>query len=438
MSALTETAATPLRRSLLYGLLALVVFVVSAILVARWIAETRGALSTDDAYVDAEQRVVTSRISGRVEEVLVALHARVSKGDVLVRLDERDAKARLEQAEATTGVQRAALAAATADMRYASEQTVDGTRAARGDEDVAREHVATVRAQESAALAVVNADLAAEEQARAQARRARAEFPAVQAAERRASAERASAESLYRQGFTPRNTTYDAEAADASAHADVLRARESVATADSTVVAAAAKTAQDRAAAAAAATARLEAEAAVRAAGGRTALSDAPDRVRSQKAHVEQLRAALEGAQRDEELAHRQLLDCEVRAPADGWIATRSVNEGETVAPSDTLFVLVPARGLYVTANFKETQVGAMRLGQPATIRVDAFGGATVTGHLDAIGASTLNMTSVVPVAPSNTFVKVVQRMPVRIALDRVPPAVVLRPGMSVEVSVRR
>ena len=423
------------RRAALWWIVAAAA-VVAAALAVRWFVVVQGAIATDDAYVDAEQRVVTARIAGRVAAVPVSLHAHVRAGQVLVTLDDRDARARVALADDAVAQQQAAFASARADMRYAADQQVHGLSAAAGDESVARRHVATMEQQQLAAAALVAADRAVENQARAAVRQARDELPAVVAAERRAAADRTSARDLFEQGYSSRNVLGSADAAYARAHADVERAREAMSTSDALLAAARAKTAQDAASAAAADAARREATEAVSAAAGRTALSSSDQHTRSQAAHVVQAQAALDAAVRDARLARAQLADTRVAAPVDGWVAVRSVNAGQSVGPSDALFVVVPERGLYVTANFKETQLRDVRVGDRAHVHVDASG-RTVDGHVDAIGASTMNMTSAAPPPPSNTFVKVVQRIPVRIAIDDASPGI-LRPGMSVEVRVDR
>ncbi len=410
--------------------------IVAAALAVRWFVVVQGAIATDDAYVDAEQRVVTARVGGRVARVAVSLHAHVRAGDVLVTLDDRDARARVAQADDAVAQQRAALVSARADMRYAADQEVQGLRAATGDESVARGHVTTMLQQHLAASALVTADKASENQARAAVHQAQEELPAAIAAERRAASDRASTRDLFDQGYAPRNVMNAAEAAYARAHADVERARDAILTANAALAAARAKTAQDGASASAADAARNEATAAVSAAAGRTALSASDQHTRSQASHVAQAEAALDAAVHDARLARAQLADTRVSAPVDGWVAVRSVNAGESIAPTDSLFVLVPERGLYVTANFKETQLRDIRFGDRARVHVDASG-RTIDGHVEAIGASTMNMTSAAPPAPSNTFVKVVQRVPVRIAIDDASPGI-LRPGMSVEVRVER
>ena len=110
---------------------------------------------------------------------------------------------------------------------------------------------------------------------------------------------------------------------------------------------------------------------------------------------------------------------------------------GNYVSPGQDLMTIVPLQ-LWVTANFKETQLDLMRPGQPVTVAVDACGDADVRGHVDSIQRGAGQAFGILP--PQNAtgnYVKVVQRVPVKIVLDRVPPECTLGPGMSVEPTVK-
>jgi membrane fusion protein, multidrug efflux system len=127
-----------------------------------------------------------------------------------------------------------------------------------------------------------------------------------------------------------------------------------------------------------------------------------------------------------------------ISAPDAGTVANRTVEVGNFVQPGQVLFSLVPNR-IYVTANFKETQLTRVKPGQPATIYVDAFPGRRLTGHVDSIQPGTGAQFALLP--PENAtgnFVKVVQRVPVKIVFDEAPELLNgIAPGMSVEAEVR-
>jgi membrane fusion protein (multidrug efflux system) len=114
------------------------------------------------------------------------------------------------------------------------------------------------------------------------------------------------------------------------------------------------------------------------------------------------------------------------------------MNPGQVVQPGQPLMALVEVDNVWVTANFKETQIARMRSGQPATVDVDAYGGLTFRGHVDSIAPATGARFSLLPAEnATGNFVKVVQRVPVKIVLDGgQDPDHLLRPGMSVVATV--
>ena len=148
-------------------------------------------------------------------------------------------------------------------------------------------------------------------------------------------------------------------------------------------------------------------------------------------AQVEQARAAVEQARINLERAV-------IRAPSAGVVGARGVRQGQFVRPGAALMSVVPLGETYVVANFKETQVGRLRIGQPVEIAADAFGDQTIHGRVDSFAPATGQEFALIPVENAvGNFTKVVQRLPVRVAVDRRDPlAGALRPGLSVEVKV--
>lgn len=148
-------------------------------------------------------------------------------------------------------------------------------------------------------------------------------------------------------------------------------------------------------------------------------------------ATIEQARAAVRQAQINLDRAV-------IRAPAAGVIGARAVRVGQYVQPGQVMMAVVPLGRTYVVANFKETQVGAMRVGQPVTIEVDAFPGHAFRGRVDSFAPATGSEFALIPVEnATGNFTKIVQRVPVRIVLDeRDPLAAGLRPGLSLSVRV--
>jgi membrane fusion protein (multidrug efflux system) len=173
----------------------------------------------------------------------------------------------------------------------------------------------------------------------------------------------------------------------------------------------------------------LRAQAALQAEKEQLAVIDAQKH--EQEAKLGQSRASLK-------LARNQLDDTIIRAPVDGVIGNRAGQIGQYVRPGTQLCSLVPLPYVYVTANFKETQLTLMRPGQPAEILVDAYPDQVIQGRVDSFAPASGAQFSLLP--PDNAtgnFTKIVQRVPVRIAVPEGGPlAALLRPGLSVEVTV--
>ena len=147
--------------------------------------------------------------------------------------------------------------------------------------------------------------------------------------------------------------------------------------------------------------------------------------------------AAVQQARANLAAAELQLGYATVVAPSAGVVTKKSVEVGQIVQPGQGLLVLVPLHDIWVTANFKETQLAKIRRGQKAEVKVDMYG-QTFTGHVDSIaGATGARLSLLPPENATGNFVKVVQRIPVKIVLDSVPSEkAVLRPGMNVEATI--
>ena len=162
----------------------------------------------------------------------------------------------------------------------------------------------------------------------------------------------------------------------------------------------------------------------------KVAVGAAEARLASAQAQVEQARATQDGIQL--QLGYTRIL-----APVDGVVTRKFVEAGQTIQPGQGLLTLIPLHQSWITANFKETQLARMKPGQEAEIKVD-MNGIVLKGHVDSIAGSTGSRMSLLP--PENAvgnFVKVVQRIPVKIRIDESEASkVVLRPGMNVEATV--
>jgi membrane fusion protein (multidrug efflux system) len=150
------------------------------------------------------------------------------------------------------------------------------------------------------------------------------------------------------------------------------------------------------------------------------------------EAQVARAKAALDLARQDQ--GHAVVV-----SPIDGVVGDRQVEAGDYVQPGTRLMTVAPLHALYVTANFKETQVARMTAGQPATIRIDALPGVALKGHVESFAPGTGSQFALLPFEPgTGNFTKIVQRVPVRIRLDANQPGLSrLRPGLSTTVKVR-
>jgi membrane fusion protein (multidrug efflux system) len=148
--------------------------------------------------------------------------------------------------------------------------------------------------------------------------------------------------------------------------------------------------------------------------------------------------AQVQAAQAQVEQARLDLDRTVIRAPVAGVIGARSVRVGQLVSPGQTMMVVVPLGETYVVANFKETQLARLRIGQPVEIKADAFGKQAIKGRIDSFAPATGAEFALIPVENAvGNFTKIAQRVPVRIVVDKGQPVSgALRPGLSLEVKV--
>ena len=383
--------------------------VIAGVALAAW-SHYAGRESTDDAQVDGHIVPTASRVPGTVAAVHVQDNQPVKAGDLLVELDARDYQLARDRAQADLDDAVAAADEASAAVPVARATSSGNLSGARAGVDRAEAGIEAARAALGAAIA---------RRAATEARLAEA-----QAAEKKAVQDLARIESLVKKDEVSR-AQYDAAVASADAtRAAVASARAAVTEAQTGVTVAESQIAQARAGVTTAeASASAAATAPQQVAGSRARASAAEARVQRAKAAVEQAALAL---------AHTK-----ITASRAGLVSRKTVEVGQIVQAGQPLLALVPLDDVWVTANFKETQLGRMRPGQRVRIRVDAFGRA-FSGTVDSIAAATGARFSLLPPEnASGNFVKVVQRVPVKITLDAGENADhLLRPGMSADVTV--
>ncbi len=356
-----------------------------------------GQVTTDDAQIDGHLTPVAPRVGGTVLAVHVDPNQMVEAGAPLVDIDPKDYQVALTRAEADVADAEAAARGATANVPIVSTTTASQLAGAQAGVERAR-----------AGLAAATARLASAE---ARGREARAGHERTARDLERMKPLIAKDEISQQQ--------FDAAVLSEQATAAALDAAQGAVEE--------ARPARDQTAAAV-----VQAEAEERTAGtAPQQLESSQARAASAQARVAQARAALEQARLN--LAYTK-----VAAPAAGVVSRKSVEPGQTVQAGQPLLAIVSLGDIWVTANFKETQLERMRVGQAAMAAVDAYG-RSYRGRVESIAGATGARFSLLPAEnATGNYVKVVQRIPVRIVLDGgQDTAHVLRPGMSVVATVR-
>jgi membrane fusion protein (multidrug efflux system) len=355
--------------------------------------------STDNAQVDGFIYPVSSRVSGHVTRVLVDENQYVQAGTVLAQLDPKDYEVAIASARAALASDDASAAALRTNVPITSTDTASQLSTAQADVANATAGLTGAQRQVEAAQATLREAAANDLKAQDDVTRytplaAKDEIPQRQFSQA-VNSQRATAAAV--------------EAAGASAAA-----------AEQTVTQARARLAQ--------------AQAQLRTAGTR------PEQIAAQRSRALAAEAETQRAAAALQQAQLNLQYTTIIAPVSGVVGQRSVQPGQNVSPGQQLMTVVPldSRNIWVTANFKETQLQHMRPGQPATISVDAYG-RTYQGRVFTIaGASGARYSLLPPENATGNYVKVVQRIPVKIVFDQgQDTAQLLRLGMSVEPSVR-
>ena len=378
---------------------------------AIWYGIASGRESTDDAQVDAHVTPIAARVGGAILRVPVADNQQANAGDVLVEIDPRDYQVALEKARAELADAEANALAAQSNVPITSTATTSNVATARGGVDQAQGGVSGAERELDAAHARLTT---------AQARLREAEANAARAAR---DAERwrglLAKDEVSQQQFDGVVAAAEAQKAAAdSARSQVAEAEAGIRVAESKLLQARAGEQQAHAELQTAQT-------------GPQQVTVTKARAAAAEAQAQQARAALAQAELNLQYAT-------VKAPVKGIVSRKSIEVGQIVQPGQPLMAIIPLDTVWVTANFKETQLTNLRPGQKAVVTVDAYGGHTFTGHVESIAAATGARFSLLP--PENAtgnYVKVVQRVPVKIVLDALQDAEhLLRPGMSVVPTV--
>jgi membrane fusion protein, multidrug efflux system len=369
--------------------------IVAATVVAGVIYWMRlGTEKTDDAQVDGHVSSVSAQIAGQVKRVAVADNQDVKVGDVLVELDDRDQQAKLAAA-------RADLVEARAQLHLAEVQLALTEKTARANLTVAEGAIAQA--------AAVTGNTAA------QIDQAKADVAAAESRKQLTRLERDRAERLRKMGAAPQSEIDERIAADTAADAALAQAHARLASALAN---------------------RSNSSGTEASARGRLlAAQTIEEQLAAARAQVDLAQARVDQKQAAVDRAALELEHTKVRAEIAGRVRKGPVEPGQLVSPDRMLMAIVDLGDTWVVANLKETQLADIKPGQPADVEVDAFDG-TLTGHVESVSAGTGSRFSLLPPEnASGNFIKVTQRVPVKIQIDD-RRGHVLRPGMSAEVVI--
>ena len=371
---------------------------IAATVVAQWWLHSQNYESTDDAQIEGHLDLVSARISGTVIGINPGVENNqfVEAGTLLMELDPRDYAAELEHAKANLATRAAEAHSAQVTVPIVDASAFGQLHSA----EAAKVQAAASVESEQANLAAAQHKFQQDEALRARAERDRVRYQAL-----------VEKHEISRSDYDARET-------------EAIAAAQAVETDRAAIVSREQKIAEVRSLV-------IQREAQIDAA------RSAPQQVTEARAKSESASGHLEQARADVHTAQLNLSYTKIYAPVSGVVGRKTVEIGHRVQPGQSLLVIVPVDDIWITANFKETQLKRMRTGQAVTIRVDTFG-RDYKGKVESLPGAAGPLFSLFP--PENAtgnYVKVVQRFPVRIRFDKDQDAGhLLRPGMSVEPTV--
>jgi membrane fusion protein (multidrug efflux system) len=370
-----------------------------------------GRVTTDDAQVDAHITTMAPQVPGYVIQLQINDNTPVKEGDLLLQIDPRTYEAEVEQAKAMLAVAEAQAGSAKLQIRLTRETTVNGTSGATAQ-------------KESDAADFSGSQAQLEQSATANLKLAEANVAAKKATNERAQSDKERYTPLLGTGDVSKFQYDSVEAAARVAQSELDAAQQQLAAAQQAVSIARANTRSAEARLTRSQSMFLETKAREQ----QIPISEAT--YKSALAAVEHAKAVLQQAELNLAYTH-------MTAPITGQVTQKSVDLGQYVSPGQLLFTIVPLDKVFVTANFKETQLENVRPGQKARFHVDTYS-ETFEGVVDSIAGATGSRQALLP--PQNAtgnFIKVVQRIPVKILVKPTPDSqLVLRPGMNVEATI--
>jgi len=431
--------ARPVYKRPVFLIGAIVVLLIVAIFGIRYWLYARSHETTDDAFIDGHIIQVSPKASGYVAKLYVTDNQQVKAGDLLVELDARDYEAKVAQAKAALDAGLAQQHQAQTQVTLTRANTSSNVQQAAAGVRQARSGVQGAQANAAAEHSRISQAAAAVSSARANVDQSRAELNAALAQAARANADVRRYQELYSKDEISRQQLDAAVAAAHTGDAQVEAARQRVAVSEAQV-----NEARSAESAQAHTTLRAQtqitgAQAQVNEAQGRLAQANtAPQQIAVSEAQAQTAGANLESLRAALDEAELELSYTKIYAPEAGRVTRKAVEVGALVQVGQPLMAIVPGE-VWVTANFKESQIGNIRRGQSVEVTVDAYSDKTFKGHVDSIQAGTGARFSLLPAEnATGNYVKVVQRIPVKIVFDEPPdPQHLLAPGMSVVPQVK-
>jgi membrane fusion protein (multidrug efflux system) len=396
--------------------------------------------TTDDAQVEGDVVNLSAEVQARVLKVHVQDNQSVKKGDVLVELEDTDYSVKVDQAKRQLQVLAKRQQASQAQLNLTRHTGDAGIQQGESGIDVAQAAVATAQS----GVAGAQDRLVQTQQFTAAARSTRAKFRSevdvARAEARRLDDDVKRYRQLFAQEEVSRQQLEATLTLDRQARLRIDSALRDVQTADAQVAQAVAAESQARENISQNLSSVAESKARVEEARSKLLTAQtAPQQLAVASANVKVSHADFSQAQSNLKLAEKDLERCRVVAPADGVVSKRSVLEGSYVQKGSPLMSLVETQQLWVIANYKETQMTDIKANLKAEVEVDSYPGQVLKGHVESIQSGTGARFSLLP--PENaagSFVKVVQRIPVKIVFDKDTIGdKVLRPGMSVQAKIR-
>lgn len=398
--------------------------------------------STDDAFIDGNVVQISPKVSAYVAKVYVKSNQQVHKGDLLLELNTQDYEARLDQAKAQLAAAEAQKNQSQAQVDLTRKTTQAGQTQARSNVETAKANVRQTARSADAKQSQVTQAQTAVKTAQANLAQVRTQIPQAEANLNLAQKEYKRRLNLYDNGDISRQLLDQALTALQTAQAQLDAARKQVDAAQSRVGEAQANVAVTRQNYEQSLAQIDLTQSQVNESAGR--LEDAaaaPERIAVSETQVGTSAANIATARTAVSQAELDLSYTKIYAPEDGYIARKNIEEGQYVQPGAALMAIALSDEIWVVANFKETQLELMRVGQNVEIKVDAYPNEKFEGKIESFQSGTGSRFSVLPTEnATGNYVKVVQRIPVKIVFDKQPgedKAHLLAPGMSVEPSVK-